>query len=286
MYDVAVIGTGPAGISAALTLKLHNKNIVWFGSAGLSDKVEKSEKIANYPGLGMIGGAELNQKMRDQAAQLELSITDKTVTNITKTKSCFMILAENDLFEAKSVLLCTGVASAKGISGEQELLGRGVSYCATCDGFLYKNKTIAVICALPRYEHEVEYLAELADTVYLSVPYKNCGIHLPNVKPIGRIAAIRGEDRVCGITVGDEEIAVDGVFVLRSAIAPSLLMPELEISGAHMVVDRSCKTNVDGCFAAGDCTGRPYQIAKAVGEGNVAAHSILQYLSENERSGQ
>lgn len=277
-YDVAIIGTGPAGISAALNLKLYNKSIIWFGSSDLSMKVEKSEKIANYPGVPMVGGQSLNDIFKRQIEDAGLEITDKMVTSITTTRQGFMILGDNDIYEADQVLLATGTIAAKSLPGEQELLGKGVSYCATCDGFLYKQKSIAVLCSAKRYEHEVKYLAELAKKVYLYAAYSDCEVNLPNVELLGSsIREIKGQERVEHITtLSGEEYPVDGVFILRTAVAPTSLMNNLEVDGNHIAVNRKMETNIPGCYAAGDCTGRPYQIAKAVGEGNIAAHSIVE----------
>lgn len=283
MYDTAIVGTGPAGFSAAVNLKLHQKNVIWFGEKELSQKVAKSEKIANYPGCRMISGKLLNQEMFAQAEELEIVITDKTVTSINQAKDCYMLLADNEIYQAKTVLLAIGVVAGKGIDREQELLGKGVSYCATCDGFLYRGKRLAVYCASPKYEHEVIALAGLAEELWLDTPYPDCGIQLPNVtKSEAPIKGILGEKQVEGIVLSNgHEIAVDGVFILRNAIAPAVLLRGLETDGAHIAVNRMQNTCFPGCFAAGDCTGRPYQIAKAVGEGNVAAHSILEYLAKN-----
>lgn len=283
MYDTAIIGTGPAGISAAMNLKLYNKDIIWFGAQELSNKVSKSEKIANYPGMGLITGQEMNLRMDEHIAEMELEITDRMVTNVTKTKTGYMLLAENDIYEARTLLLATGVIASRGLEGEAELLGRGVSYCATCDGFLYQGKTIAVFCAAPRYEHEAEYLAGIADKVYMYTSYSGCGIDPPNVSLLDKpIRKILGDERVRGMELADgRELSVDGVFILRNAVAPAVLLPGLAMDGPHIVVDRTQATNHPGCYAAGDCTGRPYQIAKAVGEGNVAAHSIVEYLGVN-----
>ncbi|MDD6678680.1 MAG: NAD(P)/FAD-dependent oxidoreductase [Firmicutes bacterium] len=285
MYDAAIIGAGPAGLSAALNLKLHNKNIIWFGNPALSDKVQKSEKIANYPGFGMVGGQTLNEAFRKQIQEQGLELTDRMVTSIMASRQGFMLLADNEIFEAKTVLFATGSVSAKGLPNEQALLGHGVSYCATCDGFLYAGKSIAVYCAAKRYEHEVEYLAGIAEQVHLYCTYQDCGIELPNVIRLqSPIKAVCGEDRVSGILLADgTEIPVDGAFFLRNAVAPATLLKNLELEGPHIRVNRQAETNVPGCFAAGDCTGRPYQIAKAVGEGNVAAHSIVAYLSELDK---
>ena len=284
MYDAAVIGTGPAGLSAALNLKLHNKSILWFGAPSGSDKVEKSEKIANYPGLGLISGAELNRKFREHAAAMELESVDKMVTLIAQTDEGFSLLADNEMYEAKTLLLATGAVTAKGFEGEAEYLGRGVSYCATCDGFLYRGKTIAVFCGAPRFEHEVEYLAELAAKVYLFGGYRGCAVSRENVEVLpSPIVKVSGGLKMNAVTLRDgTELPVDGLFCLRSAVAPASLVPGLAIDGPHITVDREMKTNIPGCFAAGDCVGRPYQIAKAVGEGNIAAHSMVEYLAEKK----
>ena len=280
-YDVAIVGSGPAAISAALTLKLHDKSIIWFGTKKLSPKVEKSELIANYPGVAMVAGSELNRKLREQIADAGLEITERQVTSILPFGESFMLTVGSDVFDAKTVLLAIGSTSPKGFPGEDEYLGRGVSYCATCDGFLYRGKTVAVYCGSKDYEHEATYLAELAEKVYLFAPYEDCGVTAENVvvNP-GRLRAILGEMRVTGIELADgSTLDVDGVFVIRPAVAPGKLLPGLELDGANIIVSRKMETSVAGCFAAGDCTGRPYQLTKAVGEGNVAAHSIVEYLT-------
>ena len=284
-YDVAIVGSGPAAVSAALTLKVHNKSIIWFGSRKMSPKVEKSERIANYPGVAMVTGPELNRLYAEQIAQAGLEITERQITNILASRRGFMLQGGDEIYNARTVLLCTGSVSAKGFPGEERLLGSGVSYCATCDGFLYKGKTIAVFCGSREFEHEAEFLAELAEKVYLFTPYADCGVERENVvvNP-GRIREITGQMRVDGVTLADgTALEVAGVVVLRSAVAPGMLLKGLEIEGSDIVVNRKMETNKPGCYAAGDCTGRPYQLTKAVGEGNVAAHSIVEYLAELDK---
>ena len=282
MYDAVIIGAGPAGFSAAINLKLHNKSFIWFGSPHFSDKVEKSEKIANYPGMGLVTGKELNQQFASHAQEMYITPMDMMVTNITALKDRYMVLAENDIYETKTLLLCIGSVAAKGFPGEEALLGKGVSYCATCDGFLYKGKTIAVYCGAKRYEHEVVYLAELAAKVWLYTPYQDCGVSLPNVERLpSPIKQVEGDKRVNGLALTNgNTVSVDGFFCLRSAVAPATLLPGLAMDGPHIVADRGMNTNLPGCYAAGDCTGRPYQITKAVGEGNIAAHSMIEYLAK------
>ncbi|MCR4956509.1 MAG: NAD(P)/FAD-dependent oxidoreductase [Lachnospiraceae bacterium] len=279
-YDVAIVGTGPAGLSAALNLKLHNKKVAWFGADGLSMKIQKAKKIANYPGVPMVSGRDLNQCFREQIKEAQIEILDKMVTSIVAGRNGYMIQAGEDIYYAKVVLLATGTVSSKVISGEEELLGKGVSYCATCDGFLYKDKTIAVFCENRKFENEVTYLAEIAKTVYLFTDYKDCKLNLPNVIQFdGKIGEIVGREKAVGVQLTDGfKIETDGVFIFRTTLAASTVVNGLKMEGPHIIVDRQMKTNKNGVYAAGDCTGMPYQIAKAVGEGNIAAHAIIKYL--------
>ena len=285
MYDCIIIGTGPAGLSAALNLKTYRKSFVWFGSKTMSDKVRKAEKITNYPGFPAVTGQELLQHFEAHAEAAGLEITEKTVTNVMAAGDYYMVLADNEIYEAKTLILAMGVMTAKVLPGEKELLGRGVSYCATCDGMLYKGKKIAVLCNDPKYEHEVEYLADLAMEVFYYPTFADSTVTRENVHISRNVpTAVNGEKKVESITLRDgEEVVVDGLFCLRNAIAPSTLMPGLTVDGGHIIVDRAQRTNLTGCFAAGDCTGRPYQYTKAVGEGNVAAHSCIEYLANQKK---
>ena len=185
------------------------------------------------------------------------------------------------MYDAKAVILATGVSSCREIPGESRLLGRGVSYCATCDGGLYRGKRIAVVCTDSSLEEEIEFLADLASEVFLCTSYKDCGIRRDNVRhTVGYPMEILGESRASGIVCNGETVDADGVFCLRSCVAPAALLPGLAAEGGHIQVDRQQRTNLPGCFAAGDCTGRPYQYAKAVGEGNVALHSAVEYIKK------
>lgn len=285
MFDAAIIGTGPAGLSAALNLKIHNKNIVWLGSAAICEKVCLAEDIRNFVGFSSISGMELAECLRKQADDAELAVTDKVVNTVVPMGDKFGILAGSDFFEAKTVLLATGIAMNGQIKGEAERLGHGVSYCATCDGRLYKGKRIAVVCNAARLEHEVSFLAELAEHIDYFPYYPDNGIVLPNVtvhteKPVEVI----GEGHAEGLMLSDGNILeISGLFCLRTSVALANLMKEVHSEDGHIIVDRSMMTNIKGCFAAGDCTGRPYQYAKAIGEGCIAAHSIINYLATEEK---
>lgn len=281
IYDAAIIGTGPAGISAALNLKIHNKNFIWIGSKNLSDKVTKAECVMNYPGLTAVTGEEMNEAFQHQIQEAGIEITEHMVNSILPMGDRYAIMAGNAFYETKTIILATGVANIGTLPGEQERVGMGVSYCATCDGGLYKGKKIAVICNNVRFEHEVQYLADLADTVYYFPSYKEVGTLSNNVKCMEEKArGIVGESRVSGVQLSNDTVLdVDGVFCLRDGVSLATLLPNIEVDGGKILVDRAMKTNLPGVYAAGDCTGRPYQYTKAVGEGNVAAHSVIEYLA-------
>lgn len=281
IYDAAIIGTGPAGLSAALNLKIHQKNFIWIGNKNLSDKVAKAEQISNYPGFTHISGETLNEAFRKQVEAMGMEITQQMVNSILPMGKHYALMAGSEFYEAKTIILATGVANTGTIPGEQEKIGRGVSYCATCDGGLYRDKTIAVLCNHARFEHEVKYLAELARTVYYFHNYKNVGAFPDNVTLMkDKAQGILGEDRVSGVQLRSGEILpVDGVFCLRDSVSLATLLPQIAAEGGRIVVDRTMATNLPGIYASGDCTGRPYQYTKAVGEGNVAAHSVIEYLA-------
>lgn len=280
MYDCIIIGTGAAGISAALTLKARGKSFLFIGSKSLSAKISAAEKINNYPGIPSASGNELKISFLNHLNAAGIQITAAQVTGVYDMGGHFGVLCGQDSYEAKTVILATGVESVRPVPGELEFLGRGVSYCATCDGLLYKGKKIVVVCTSKDMEDEAEYLASLASEVVFAPLYKDVALKGKNVRCINDMPkAIEGGKRVERVVFRDEVVPCDGVFMLKSAIAPSALVPGLKTEGGHVVVDRQCRTNLSGLFAAGDCTGRPYQYAKAAGEGNVAAHSVCEFLS-------
>ncbi len=281
-YDCIIIGSGPAGLSAAINLKTYQKNFLWFGNANLSEKVEKAELVNNYPGLPGVSGKELLQAFQKHKEDMGLEITDKIVSSIYDMGGYYNVMAENQFYETDSIILAMGVVTANQYQGEAEFVGRGVSYCATCDGALYKGKKIAVVSTSKRFEHEVEFLADLAEQVYLFPFYKDCEIERENVEMIKKAPKeITGGFRAEKLHLGDESVLeVDGIFIMRNSIAPTTLLAKLEMQDGHIGVNRQMETNLKGVFAAGDCTGKPYQYTKAVGEGNIAAHSVIEFLGE------
>ena len=280
MYDVAIIGSGAAGLSAALTLKQLNKNFIWFGSKKLSYKISNIEKVTNYPGLISVTGKEMQEVFLRQISEANIEITEKQVTGVYQMTGSYSILCGQEMFEAKSVIVCLGVESVKPIKGELEYLGSGVSYCATCDGMIYKNKEMTVFSSSKEFEEEIEFLSEIASKINFVPLYKDAKTDFRNTEVIsGMPTEIKREGKKMYLVFKDKEIESDVIFMLKSAVSPAVLVPGIEVDNGHIKVDRACKTNMEGLFAAGDCTGRPYQYTKAVGEGNIAAHSAVSYLA-------
>ena len=168
----------------------------------------------------------------------------------------------------------------KKFPGEAEYLGRGVSYCATCDGMLYRGKPVAVVGRSPDAPEEANFLKNLGCQVTYLAPKRpeTLEADIPFVQT-GTVS-IQGQLTVTGLTANGESIPCAGVFILRPAVAPTDLLPTLATDNGAIQVDRSMATNLPGVFAAGDCTGAPYQIAKAAGEGQVAALSACAYLDD------
>lgn len=284
MLDCIVIGSGLAGISASLTLQANKKTFIMLGKRYLSDKIIKAEKIHNYPALTDISGEAFCERLQAQLTEAGIEIVEEKAIGVYPMQDKIGVATqEGGYYEAKTVILACGVETVKSLEGEDEFSGRGVSYCATCDGFLYKDKTIFTLCASKRLEHEIIHLAGFAKQVYLFTLYKDVGEMPDNVTLVKKMPRkLTGTNRVEQVLFDGENLAVDGVFILKESTSPTSLVQGLEVRDGHIVVDRETRTNIKGIFASGDCTGRPYQYAKAVGEGNVSAYAVTKYLHEKQ----
>ena len=158
--DIAIIGTGPAGVSAAITAKVRNKSVLLIGSRELSEKMSKAHQILNYPGLPEVTGADLAAGYKKQLAGLGIEVTEKRVNVVYAMGDYFGIQASGEILEASTVILAAGIVMGKPFPGENELLGSGVSYCATCDAQFFRGKEVAVIGYGREAEQEADYLAD------------------------------------------------------------------------------------------------------------------------------
>lgn len=278
-YDIAIVGSGPAGLSAAINAKIRNKNIIVFGNKDFSNKLVKAPKINNYLGFHNITGEELKEKFQEHIDSMDVKLTFERINNVYAMGDYFALMVNEKIYEATAIILATGIEYTKPLKGEEEFLGKGVGYCATCDAPLYKGKKVTIIAHNKEAEEEANYVAELASKVYYVPMYEsNYELRGPIEVLRQRPVEILGEERVTKVLFKNSEILTDGVFVLKDSISPSQLVPGLLMENGHIKVDRTMKTNIEGCFAAGDCVGRPYQYIKAAGEGLIAALSAVSHL--------
>lgn len=284
-YDIAIIGTGPAGLEAAITAKVRNKKIILFGNKNLSMKVEKAHTIQNYLGLPNIAGEDLKAAYENHLKAMDIQITEDKINAVYAMGEYFALQGNGTSYEAQTVILATGVSTAKAYPGEEEFLGRGVSYCATCDAPLYRGKTAAIIGFSPKEEAEADFMSEMAEKVYYFPMYEGAVKVSDNIEVIqDKPVAVEGTMKVQELVTEKGSYAVDGIFFLRESVSPAQLVPGLKIEDNHIAVDRQLRTNIAGCFACGDAVGAPYQYIKSAGEGNVAALSAVSYLAEKRRN--
>ena len=285
--DIAIVGSGPAGLSAALNAKIRNKSFIVFGNNNLSNKVIKASKINNYLGFYGVTGKDLAEKFKEHINSMDIKITEERVNNIYAMGDYFALMVNEKMYEAKTIILATGMEVGKTLEGEERLLGKGVGYCATCDAPLYKDKKVAIIGYNKESKEEANFLNEIASKTYFIPMYKNDSlmresneldnsIEVINDRPV----QIKGENLVNKVSFKEKEIDVDGVFVIKDSASPKSLVPGIETEGPHIKVDINMQTSITGCFAAGDCAGKPYSYIKSAGQGQIAAINAVSYLDK------
>ena len=283
MYDVVIIGAGPAGISASLYAKRANLNvlIIYYGESNL----EKATKIDNYYGfIDGISGADLYKNGIEQAKKLGVEVKNLEVLGIDYMQDAFNIKTEIDNFETKTVILATGNKKVRpNIKGIEEFEGKGISYCAICDAFFYRNKNVAIIGNGKFAVNEAEELSHVVNKVSILTN----GLDMPesdfevNTK---RINSINGKEKVTDIEFEDgSKIEVDGVFIALGKAGASDFAKTLGIlqDEDKIKINEKMETNVPGIYACGNVTGGLLQVCKAVYEGAEAGLSAVNYIRGN-----
>ncbi len=278
-YDLIVLGSGPAGMAAAIAARGRNKSVLVIGNHWQDSPLARAERVDNYLGLPGYTGAEMLETFYRHALDMGTEFVIGKAISLMAWNG-FMVTVGSQVYEGKTLILAPGVVRQAKYPGEEEYLGRGVSYCATCDGMLYRGKPVVVVGRSSDAPHEANYLKSLGCQVTYVSPQPPVGLDgdIPYVKA-GKLT-IKGEQTVTGLEADGALIPCNGVFVLRQTVAPTDLLPTLETEAGYIKVDRRMATNLEGVFAAGDCTGLPLQVSKAVGEGHVAALSACEYLDQ------
>jgi thioredoxin reductase (NADPH) len=277
---MAIIGCGPAGLSAAINGRARGKEVKVFGVKLCSPALHKAHRIDNYLGFPEIRGDDLRKLFLDHARSMGVVPDTESVTAVYPMGDYFELQLRRENLQARTLIITTGVSVARPIPGEEEFIGRGVSYCATCDGNFYKGKKVAVIADSPEGEEEVNFLAELAAAIWYIPLYQGEYNLRGNVEVLeDRPVEVVGGQRLEKLVLkSGRELSVDGCFFHKEQLPAARIVPGLELEKNHIKVNRDMSTNIPGLFAAGDVTGRPYQLAKAVGEGQIAALSAAKYL--------
>ena len=280
-YDIAIIGAGPAGLSAALNSKIRNKSVILFGKD--SEKLVKSKKISNYLGLEDMRGSDLNEAFKNSLKNYEIERDQRKVKTIYSMGEYFAIEIENDseMIEARSVIMATGIELKKDLINEDKFFAKGVNYCATCDAALYRGKKVLVIGINDESVSEANFTSEIVgDLVFVNMTGKDVSLNL-NIEIIeGEIpVGFDGSDRAEKLIFkSGREIAADGFFIIKDSSKAERLVPGIKMEDNHILTNKDMSTSIKGLFAAGDITGKPYQIMKAVGEGQIAALNACGFL--------
>jgi len=265
-YDVLILGGGPAGMSAALNVRARGRSALVVSNPLEENPLWKAEKVDNHLGMPAQSGAEMLTNLRHHAEDAGVVFQTGRVISAMALDDTWYVSIGAEMENAKALVLASGVQRGKKFPGEAEFLGRGVSYCATCDGMLYRGKSVAVIGYTDSARHEADFLASIGCSVTYFEKPKTC--------------VIEGGSAVEKVTVNGETLECACVFLLRPAMAPTDIFPGLEVEGSFVKVDRKMATNIPGLFAAGDCTGGPLQVSKAIGEGLIAGQSAAAYVAK------
>ncbi len=244
--------------------------------------MSKAERVDNHLGFYNVSGKELMDNFREHAEAMNIKIEVGKVVNILPMGESFMANINGEIAEAKKIILAMGVSKVKELPGEGKLLGSGVSYCATCDGMLYRNKNAIVWDQSNDALEEANYLSSIGVNITFVSKNLRSGHLNENIKYVnGTISEIMGDYSVEAVVINGEKLQADAVFLLRDAVAPTALIDGLETEGGFIRINKNMETNIEGVYAAGDITGKPLQLSKAVSEGLIAAQHAAVQIDSN-----
>ena len=269
-FDIMIIGGGIAGVSAAVTCLNRGKTVGVVTNPVETSSLYKAENVTNYPGIVSMTGAEMAKQLFNQLENSGAQVIKGRALSVMPFGGSFGVAVGNDYYQAGAVIIAAGITREKLYPGEAEFLGRGVSYCATCDGMLYKGKRAALIGSGEEAEQDADFLRGICSEL----------LHFAG----GGKYEIKGDMKADTLVYKGEEYKVDAVFIIKDTVSVTQLVPGLRYEKGGIVTGRNMETDVPGVFAAGDCTGKPYQLAKAAGEGNIAALAACEYIDKNKEN--
>ena len=282
IYDIIVIGSGPAGVTAAIYAKRSNVNVVIISKK--DSTLHKADKIDNYYGFTeTISGTELYENGLKQAAKLGIEIIEDEVVGLNY-EGDYAVDGINDSYRAKAVIMATGSKKAKTpIKDADDYLGKGLSYCAICDGFFYRKKKVGVFGSGEYALHEAKILSNMCKEVIVFTNGENTNIN--EFRVINKkIKSLTGDERLEKVIFEDgttEEL--DGLFVAIGSAGTTDLALKLGVmvENNKVVINSKTETNMPGFYACGDATGGLLQISKAVYEGSMAGLEASKFIKRN-----
>ncbi len=295
MYDIIIVGSGVAGMTAAIYSKRAGKKVLVLEAKNYGGQIVRSPKVENYPGFKAITGFDLAHSLYQQMIALEVDFRLEKVISIEKDK---VITKDNEYF-SKAIILAVGTENKMlGLKNEKELIGRGVSYCATCDGPLYKGKTVAIIGGGNTGLEDAIFLSDYCRFVYLihrrdefrgEQKYVDILQQKENVKILlnTKVEEIQGENQVTGIKVyhqdtkQEEELMIQGLFIAIGQVpSTDFLKNYIQLDKYHYIIAKEdMKTNIENIFVAGDCREKKIrQLTTAVSDGTIASLMACEYL--------
>ena len=299
MYDVIIIGAGPAGLTAALYALRAEKSVVLIEKQAPGGQIVLSGEVENFPATPHLSGAEFAERLVSQVMDLGGHIEYEEVTQIIDGK-VKTVVTDLDRYEGKTVIIATGVKNRKlGIDGEENLVGKGISYCAVCDGAFYRNKTVAVVGGGNTAVEDAIYLSDIAKKVYVIHRRDEFRAEPRLVKKLREkenvelvldsvVESFIDDNGLKGVTLknvkseAESNLLVDGVFLAVGQIPQCEIFEDVvtRTQGGYIDAGESCKTNAAGIFVAGDCREKTVrQLTTAVGDGSVAALAACEYLA-------
>ncbi len=299
MYDIIIIGAGPAGLTAAIYAQRAGKRCLIIERGAFGGQISLSPKLENYPGFAEISGTEFSDRLVEQALALGAEVELDEVSAVNDKGDSKLVTTLSGEFEAKAVIVAAGAKHRRlGVEREEELTGMGVSYCAVCDGAFFKGATVAVVGGGSSALQDAVLLSDICEKVYLIYRSTIRGEQKlvetlqkrSNVEfvPGGVVSALKGEFELEGISVstpeGEREIALQGLFVAvgyEPDNAPFSAVLDIDEWG-YAASGEDCLSSTPGVFVAGDCRAkRVRQVTTAVGDGAVAAVAACEYIDNN-----
>ena len=276
IYDSIIIGKGPAGISAAIYLKRYGYNPLVIGKDG--GALEKAHLIENYYGIESITGNDLIESGINQAKRLGIDVLTEEVVDISFFDN-LTVTTKDNVYQAKTIVLALGASRNRYVKADKF---EGVSYCATCDGFFYRKKRLALIGNGSYMKHELEVLENISKDITIFTDGLPLEVEVnPEIKVItDKITDIIGDERIRTIVAGDESVDIDGAFIAKGNASGFTIAKHLGIAldNNSIVVDGDYMTNIPGIFACGDIIGGLLQVSKAVSDGALCATGVNKFL--------